>query len=383
MSRQGEHLVQEGIEASQRNDIERAEACFREALRLCATDPDALYNLAVIHSLRRDLDSALDLASRCIAASPAHPKAHYQRGMVRHAKGDLSGALADFEMELRSHPDDVEAILSRGATLSALGNKSEALASYERAVQLAPRDPRPYFNRGLHRSELDPDGAMLDFSAAIDRDPRKADAYLGRGFLLRAKGRKQEALSDFQASLRFGASWSDGNAKRVLQQVRRLVREMEQELGVASPPTPLSDLIREFGKARTKDSFARFLEAFRHAHVGVVVDGVPAGTVGEFTSTSEQPVSVVLSTDVAGRPVVLAFADPPAFARNFGAQFNSVMSGEAILQTVVQDPDCHGVRVNSAAEEVSVTIDRQTAASLLGAGKTTPAPRRRRWWELW
>jgi tetratricopeptide (TPR) repeat protein len=379
MKERAEHLIQEGVIACQQGDINLGEAHFREALRLSPTDTDGLFNLGVACYAKRDFDSAMDLLSQCIAADPARPKAYYQRGMVRHAKGDLNGALADFDTELRSDPDDVEAILSRGATLSALGNKGEALASYQRAIQLAPHDPRPHFNRGLLRNESDPEGALADFSAAIACDPRKADAYMARGFLLRAKGRKKEALADFHAFFQLDGPRLYGNADLV----RGWIHELERETGGATPKTPISDLMADYIESQTQESFARFLEAFRRARVGVIASGAPEGTTGDFTSTSKHPLSVGLSKDNDGHPVVLAFADPPAFARNFGGRFNAEMSGEAVLKTVLLNPECRGARVNSAKAEVSILIARHSAASLLGSSNTAPASSRRPWWKVW
>jgi len=105
--------------------------------------------------------------------------------------------------------------------------------------------------------------------------------------------------------------------------------------------------------------------------------------MGNVTSTPEHPISVGLSTDNAGHNVVLAFADPDAFVRAFGARFNATMSGEAVLQTAVHNPACYGVRVNSAKAEISILIDRQTAVSLLDAGKGAPPSSQRPWWKFW
>jgi len=139
----------------------------------------------------------------------------------------------------------------------------------------------------------------------------------------------------------------------------------------------------DFMESRTQSSFARFLEAFRHARVGVIASGAPEGTTGDFTSTSEHPMSVGLSKDNDGHPVVLAFADPPAFTRNFGSRFNAETSGEAVLKTVLLNPKCQGVRVNSAKVEISIFIDRHSAVSLLGSSNTAPASSRPPWWKLW
>ena len=373
-----EHL-QKGVEAAKHGDLDQAEAHFRETLRWNPTNTDALLNLSGIYYLRQNFDGALGLLDECITADPAKPQAHHQRGMVRSVMGDLSGALADFDTELRLRPNDLEAILSRGVILSRMGNTTDALASYEQALRLAPQDPRPHHNRGLLRAESDPDGALSDFTEAINCDPSKADAYMGRGFLLRARGRKQEALADFRAFLHYNGPRLHGNADLV----QSWIRELESEISETAFLTPLSDLIEDIHfKSRTQNSFTDSLQAFRSAVVGVISLGVPQGTVGNFTSVPEHPISLGSSQDSNGHDVVLVFADPDAFVRTFGTRFNATMSGEAVLQTVIHNPACYGVRVNSAKAEISIIIDRDTAVSLLDAGKAAPASSQRPWWKF-
>jgi hypothetical protein len=71
--------------------------------------------------------------------------------------------------------------------------------------------------------------------------------------------------------------------------------------------------------------------------------------------------------------MVLAFADPEAFAARFGRRFNAVIAGEAVLATVMLNPNCAGVLVNSALSETSVVIDRATVESLVRPASNRPA----------
>ena len=111
---------------------------------------------------------------------------------------------------------------------------------------------------------------------------------------------------------------------------------------VATTDTPLSDLIAAHIAGRSPGSWMRFLDGFRKAQVGVVALGVPACAAGEFVSTDDRPISIGLTQHAGGRPMALAFADPEAFAALFGRPFNAALSGEAMLGTVLLNPECAG-----------------------------------------
>lgn len=146
-------------------------------------------------------------------------------------------------------------------------------------------------------------------------------------------------------------------------------------------PTPLSDLIAANIASGSAENWGRFLDGFRKAQLGVVAIGDTPSAAGEFVTTRERPVAVGLTRHANGRRMALAFADPEAFAAQFGPRFNATMAGEALLAAVLFNPECEGVLVNSALAEVSVIIDRATAESLLRhAGERAAA---KPWWRFW
>ena len=150
--------------------------------------------------------------------------------------------------------------------------------------------------------------------------------------------------------------------------------------------TPLSDLMERFDEDQTDDNFAQFVQAFRHSTVGVVVGGVPEGSSGQVTSTDEHPLMLGSTEFGDGQARVLAFADPHAFAKRFGAQFNAGITGEAVFHTVLSNPDCHGVLVNNAKAEKSILIRREyieSAVQHAPLSNDTHEQRRRPRWQFW
>ena len=129
--------------------------------------------------------------------------------------------------------------------------------------------------------------------------------------------------------------------------------------------TPLSDMITAHSANGSSETWAQFLEGFRQAQLGVIAIGLPAGATGKHSSSAGQALSVGLTLHASGRPMALAFADPIAFAARFGQPFNATMFGNALLKTMLHNPECAGVLVNSAVAEVSVVIDRTTAETMV------------------
>jgi tetratricopeptide (TPR) repeat protein len=63
-------------------------------------------------------------------------------------------------------------------------------------------EPAWYLNRGVSRGkEGDLDGAVADFTKAIDLDPRLALAYFNRGEVLIQKGNFDAAIADFTKAI--------------------------------------------------------------------------------------------------------------------------------------------------------------------------------------
>ena len=74
------------------------------------------------------------------------------------------------------------------------------------------------------------------------------------------------------------------------------------------------------------------------------------------------------------------------FARRFGGRFDAETLGEALLRTVMANPDCEAVQVNSALAEVSLLIPREVVERLLKerAKKAEEhQPSTIPWWQFW
>ncbi|MDQ2920246.1 MAG: tetratricopeptide repeat protein, partial [Acidobacteriota bacterium] len=83
------------------------------------------------------------------------------------------------------------------------GDPDGAISDYTKAIELDPRYAQAYGNRGLVReSKGDLDGAISDYTKAIEMDPRHALAnYNRRGVARYSKGDPEGAISDYTKAI--------------------------------------------------------------------------------------------------------------------------------------------------------------------------------------
>ena len=169
-------------------------------------------------------------------------KIYFDRGTNKVANNDYVGAIGDFTKAIEFDSQNVEAYIKRGRTKSRLQDHIGAIQDYTKAIELEPNNIVPYHYRGNSKlaigdelgakddynkaeqiqpgnilsgmanfatsSFLDEDfdtvfdrgdekygqgdyeGAIEDFSKAIELDPENALAYA-------ARGTAKQALNDF------------------------------------------------------------------------------------------------------------------------------------------------------------------------------------------
>ena len=127
--------------------------------------------------------------------------------------------------------------------------------------------------------------------------------------------------------------------------------------------TPLSDVMAEHAQTGSQQSYDRFVELFRRSVVGIMVDGLP-DVADEQQEGEQQQEEVIADGEMSARSTthgdglsrILAYADPEVFLVNYGPRFNAGVPGEILLGMAASDPECEGVLVNSATQEVSLVI---------------------------
>ena len=77
------------------------------------------------------------------------------------------------------------------------GNYQGAISDWSKAIEINPRDAIAYYNRGLAKEDLeDYQGAIADYTKAIEVDPQHANAYINRSKAKLNLGDNKGALQD-------------------------------------------------------------------------------------------------------------------------------------------------------------------------------------------
>ena len=267
--------VMRGYERDQKNEAEGALADFNEAIRFDSGNVQAYTNRSRAYRLQGKFDLALKDIDEAIRIKPSSAAAFLGRGLALQANSNFDRAIEAYSEAIRLDPNYIVAIYSRGDTYRAKGDLERAKDDYQKAISLNPDSEtkqqlaaklsslgvstadtetdadyqgcqklsgtaaitncdRAIGSGGfggkdlaeLHRlrgwerrAKNDTDGAMSDYSQAIQIDPQNAEAYTNRGTLLHSRNELDLAIKDFNEAIRLNpkysmAFWSWGNAYR-------------------------------------------------------------------------------------------------------------------------------------------------------------------------
>jgi tetratricopeptide (TPR) repeat protein len=263
------HLL--GVAAHARGDLEAAIKLTRRAI--AADGRNVLYHANLVELCRQAgrLDDALAAGRRALALDPQCAQALNNLGIVRYERREYETAIGLYRRAVAALPSYAEAHSNLGNALRIEHRFDEAVAAYDRALALEPRYVDAVANRAsaLHLSGR-LDEAAAAFRQALALDPNHANAHSGLGLLLLLEGRFAEGWPEYEWRWRSSEARPLGLSGREWQGEplagRRILVQAEQGLG---------DTIQ----------FCRYLPELkaRGAEVGVAVQPALAGLLcGSF-----------------------------------------------------------------------------------------------------
>lgn len=127
---------------------------------------------------------------------------YYQRGLAKMFLQDFAGAAADYGEAIKIDPQFQAAHFGRADAFMKAGDPGKARESYDQAVVNLIDDPLVYNNRGtfqLQQGRID--GAISDFTKALELDDEFSMAALNRGFARAQQLDWFEAENDYLLAL--------------------------------------------------------------------------------------------------------------------------------------------------------------------------------------
>jgi serine/threonine protein kinase/Tfp pilus assembly protein PilF len=187
-----------------RNDAGRVDEARRRAERIPATTVRDHYLIAA--SLARQggpdgLRAAIAELDEALKINPRHFWSLVQRGICHLERGELVEAAGDFGQCTGVWPEFAWGYFNRACVLDRAGGKAAAILDYTAALERDPDLVAAYVNRGLARLELNQDApALADFDRAIVLGARGSAVSAGRGVALERLARHADADAAFVES---------------------------------------------------------------------------------------------------------------------------------------------------------------------------------------
>jgi tetratricopeptide (TPR) repeat protein len=191
--------IADGLQALQRRDLARAEACFAAVLAYVPREPDALHFMGAVRQMQGDMREAERLFRAASEAAPHDGAVHNSLGSLFNSLGRLEEALVCFDRALMSAPGLAQAAFNRVVVLQKLGLHEEAVEALGGMAGSAA-----VLNaRGLSLKEL---GRMAEaetaFQEALVLEPGYFRAAHNLGNLRCANGQTAEAIPLYAAAIR-------------------------------------------------------------------------------------------------------------------------------------------------------------------------------------
>jgi Flp pilus assembly protein TadD len=166
------------------NVVEEVE-CYRHALRVRASYPEAHNNLAITLKNAGDEEAARYHYQEALRLWPNYPEAHYNFAILLETATDRAGAATQYQQAIRSRPDYIDARLRYAGLLALSGNWVEAQRQYDEVLKLRPGYPEAHNNYGVFLEKRgDVAAAEMHYVQALQQRPDYAEAHYNYAMLL-------------------------------------------------------------------------------------------------------------------------------------------------------------------------------------------------------
>lgn len=176
---------------------------FEGALALDQNNLVAAYGRASILLDSGQLDAALPLVDRLVAANYQPVQAHTMKGRIAFGRGEYDSAITNFDAALSQNNRFAPALALRGRAKERLGRDADARADYDAAIDADGHRANALAWRCWMEVRLkgDPATAQADAERAVQADPRLEDGHTCLGVVQLKASQWADAKNSFDAAL--------------------------------------------------------------------------------------------------------------------------------------------------------------------------------------
>jgi tetratricopeptide (TPR) repeat protein/tRNA A-37 threonylcarbamoyl transferase component Bud32 len=196
------------------------------------------------------------------AIKPASAVDHFWHGFAHHLRGDEAlrtkdvkaahdfyrQEIAEYAACLQLRPDHFWGYFNWANSHAQINERPDlydALIGYTSCIRLRPDFPWSYNNRGtVHLRLQEPEQALTDFNAALERNKHYVEAHANRGLAYLALGQTDPALQDFNRAIELNAEYVPAYTERIeifrkRNQHAEVVRDCTRLLELGADKVPL------------------------------------------------------------------------------------------------------------------------------------------------
>lgn len=211
MTAQGNHasyiLNYLGLTESKLRNFEQAKQYFDSAISLNATEPDYFVNRGLVKESLNDSTAIRDY-EQALRLNPRHTLATHNFNALR-SKLEQSMSLEErLNKTIEADSTMLYPYLERAQQRYESKYYQGAIDDYSMALEIDPGNVEIWLGRGLAKEKLkDYKGAFSDYTKAIDIKENFAKAWLNRGNVLVKLERYEDAIEDYNVALIYYADY--------------------------------------------------------------------------------------------------------------------------------------------------------------------------------
>ncbi len=247
--------LRQAFESHQRGDLASADAIYRNILSLDLHSAAAWYGLGTVSAQRNMMDEAVRCFRQAELIAPDSPEIHHNFGKALLQLRDYPNAVMQLKKAVRLRPELSDAWNDLGNGLRASKRLDEAVFAYQRAVELVPQSGMARFNMAIALIDAGLiDRAIALLKQSVELQPDLAEAYHNLGGLFTRRGRFEEAIEAYQAALRIRPDYLEavnnlGNVYQFIERYEPAVAAYRESLRL-DPGS--ADTLFNLGNALTK-----------------------------------------------------------------------------------------------------------------------------------